>query len=44
MAADRKWLFDEFEHDDRPIVSGLNTVVRLLERADVTEADRSGRP
>lgn len=40
MAADRKWLFDEFELDDRPIVSGLNTVVRLLERADVTEADR----
>jgi hypothetical protein len=39
MAADRKWLFDEFQLDDRPIVSGLNMVVHLLERADAAEAD-----
>jgi len=38
-AADRRWLFDEFHLDDRPIVSGLNAVVRLLERADPAEAD-----
>ncbi len=40
MAAERQWLFDEFQLDDRPIVSGLNAVVRLLERADAHEADR----
>src|SRR4051794_39906244 len=40
MAADRPWLFDEFQLDDRPIVSGLNTVVRLLERTDAVEAER----
>lgn len=39
MAADRRWLFDEFRLDDRPIVSGLNAVVRLLDRADAHEAD-----
>jgi hypothetical protein len=40
MAADRGWLFDEFKLDDRPIVSGLNAVVRLLDRADALEAYR----
>jgi hypothetical protein len=40
MAAERGWLFDEFTLDDRPIVSGLNAVVRLLDRADPVEASR----
>jgi hypothetical protein len=40
MAAERGWLFDEFRLDDRPIVSGLNAVVRLLDRADPVEAYR----
>ena len=40
MASDRRWLFDEFQLDDRPIVSGLNAVVRLLDRADPDEAHR----
>jgi hypothetical protein len=40
MAADRTWLFDEFKLDDRPIVSGLNAVVGLLDRADAMEAYR----
>ncbi|GAA1501534.1 hypothetical protein GCM10009740_38130 [Terrabacter terrae] len=31
-AADRRWLFDEFELDGRPVVSGLLSVTRLLER------------
>jgi hypothetical protein len=31
---DRIWLFDEFELDDRPIVSGLSQVAFLLERTD----------
>jgi hypothetical protein len=40
MASDRRWLFDEFKLDDRPIVSGLSAVVRLLDRADTAEAYR----
>jgi hypothetical protein len=40
MAANRKWLFDEFELDGRPIVSGLQAVVALLDRVDKSEADR----
>jgi hypothetical protein len=40
MAAERRWLFDEFELDGRPIVSGLNAVVALLDRVDATEADQ----
>ena len=40
MAAERRWLFDEFELDGRPIVSGLNAVVALLDRSDAMEADR----
>lgn len=40
MAADRRWLFDEFGLDDRPIVSGLNSVSRLLDRVDHDEAER----
>src|SRR4029453_6110266 len=39
-AANRRWLFDEFELDGRPIVSGLNAVVVLLERADAGQARR----
>jgi hypothetical protein len=31
-AAERRWLFDEFELDGRPVVSGLFSVTRLLER------------
>jgi hypothetical protein len=31
-AAERRWLFDEFELDGRPVVSGLLSVTRLLER------------
>lgn len=31
-AAERRWLFDEFELDGRPVVSGLLAVTRLLER------------
>lgn len=33
-AAQRRWLFDEFELDGRPVVSGLLSVTRLLERMD----------
>ena len=33
-AAERLWLFDEFELDGRPVVSGLLSVSRLLERMD----------
>lgn len=40
MAADRRWLFDEFALDGRPIVSGLNAVLALLDRVDAVEADR----
>lgn len=40
MAAERRWLFDEFELDGRPIVSGLGAIVRLLDRTDAAEADR----
>jgi hypothetical protein len=37
---DRDWLFDEFELDGRPVVSGLCQVVSLLERAgDEASAD-----
>jgi hypothetical protein len=32
LAADRRWLFDDFERDGRPVVSGLLSVTRLLER------------
>jgi hypothetical protein len=31
---DREWLFDEFELDGRPIVAGLSSVARVLERTD----------
>ena len=31
-ASERRWLFDEFELDGRPVVSGLLSVSRLLER------------
>lgn len=37
-AADRRWLFDEFELDGRPIVSGLLSVTNLLQR--MTEESR----
>lgn len=32
VAAERAWVFDEFELDTRPVVSGLLSVTRLLER------------
>jgi hypothetical protein len=32
MTLNRRWLLDEFQLDDRPIVSGLNEVGSLLER------------
>jgi hypothetical protein len=32
MTLNREWLLDEFQLDDRPIVSGLNDVASLLER------------
>jgi hypothetical protein len=32
VAAERRWLFDDFERDGRPVVSGLLAVTRLLER------------
>jgi hypothetical protein len=32
MTLNRTWLMDEFQLDDRPIVSGLNEVASLLER------------
>jgi hypothetical protein len=38
VIADREWLFDEFELDDRPIGSGLSQVVTLLERADAASS------
>ncbi|CAN7594185.1 hypothetical protein LJR027_004207 [Terrabacter sp. LjRoot27] len=38
-AAERRWLFDEFELDGRPIVSGLLSVTRLLERMAVETRD-----
>jgi hypothetical protein len=44
MTLNREWLLDEFELDDRPIVSGLSEVASLLERVppevsrDVREA------
>ena len=31
-AAERRWLFDEFELDSRSVVSGMLSVTRLLER------------
>jgi hypothetical protein len=40
MAGNRRWLFDEFGLDDRPIVSGLNSFSRLLDRVDPGEADQ----
>ena len=40
MAADRRWLLDEFYLDGRPTASGLIAVVGLLERADPQDADR----
>ena len=40
VAAERVWLFDEFELDRRPVVSGLLSVTRLLQRMDgETRAD-----
>lgn len=38
-AADRRWLFDEFELDGRPVVSGLLSVTRLLERMSSESRD-----
>ena len=38
-AAERLWLFDEFELDGRPVVSGLLCVTRLLERMTVETRD-----
>jgi hypothetical protein len=38
-AAERRWLFDEFELDGRPVVSGLLAVTRLLERMDPDTRD-----
>ena len=32
VTLNREWLLDEFQLDDRPIVSGLNDVASLLER------------
>jgi hypothetical protein len=38
-AAERRWLFDEFELDGRPVVSGLLSVTRLLERMSAETRD-----
>ena len=38
-AAERRWLFDEFELDGRPVVSGLLSVSRLLERMPADTRD-----
>ena len=38
-ASERRWLFDEFALDGRPIVSGLLAVTRLLERLSVDARD-----
>ena len=40
---DRRWLFDEFELDSRPIVSGLSQVVTLLERVDLDSSSTTRR-
>lgn len=38
---DRDWLFDEFELDDRPVVSGLSQIVTLLERTDADSSNEA---
>jgi hypothetical protein len=38
-AAERRWLFEEFALDGRPIVSGLLAVTRLLERLSAEARD-----
>lgn len=38
-AVERPWLFDEFELDERPVVSGLLSVSRLLDRMDPDSRD-----
>ena len=38
-AAERTWLFDEFELDGRSVVSGMLAVTRLLERMDARTRD-----
>jgi hypothetical protein len=42
MTLNREWLLDEFQLDDRPIVSGLNEVASLLERVP-PEVSRDAR-
>ncbi|MGW5237370.1 hypothetical protein ACWEOW_00390 [Monashia sp. NPDC004114] len=41
MAADRRWLLDEFYLDGRPTASGLIAVVGLLDRAGPHDAERA---
>jgi hypothetical protein len=43
MAADRRWLFDEFELDGRSIVSGFNAITTLLERTDPAASQETRR-
>lgn len=43
MAADRRWLFDEFELDGRSIVTGFNAVTALLERAGRESSEAARR-
>jgi hypothetical protein len=38
-ASERRWLFDEFELDGRPVVSGMLSVSRLLERMTAETRD-----
>ncbi|GAB2775043.1 hypothetical protein ACXR8F_04770 [Terrabacter sp. AAH1] len=38
-ASERRWLFDEFALDGRPVVSGLLAVTRLLERLSAEARD-----
>jgi hypothetical protein len=40
MAAERRWLFDQFQLSSRPIVSGLLEVTDLLERTDPDSSER----
>jgi hypothetical protein len=39
LARERRWLFDEFVLDCRPVVSGLMAVTRLLERMSPESRD-----
>jgi hypothetical protein len=41
MAADRRWLLDEFYLEGRPTASGLIAVVELLDRAGTPDAERA---